>query len=95
MWPHTPLTHPPQNSQPVANGHAITMECGGLEVIETLSPIEEGAGILHWDTYMPYVDNKDWTHHAPGRVSFAAGSFVSLGRRWLSGVATPDPPPPT
>ena len=61
---------------PVANGHAILMECGGLRVEEALSPEEEGAGILHWDTYMPYVPDADWAHYAPGRDQFAAGSFT-------------------
>ena len=47
-----------------------------LEVKEALSPEEEGAGILHWDTYMPYCDNTDWANYAPGRHQFAAGSFT-------------------
>ena len=62
---------------PIANGHAILMECGGLRVKEALSPEEEGAGVLHWDTYMPYVPTAgDWAHYAPGRGQFAAGSFT-------------------
>jgi hypothetical protein len=61
---------------PVANGHAILMECGGLSVKEALSPEEEGVGILHWDTYMPYVPDADWAQYAPGRGRFAAGSFT-------------------
>ena len=61
---------------PVANGHAILMECGGLGVEEALSPEEEGAGILHWDTYMPFVPDEDWAAYAPGRDRFAAGSFT-------------------
>ena len=61
---------------PTANGHAILMQCGGMEVVEALSPEEEGAGILHFDTYMPYVNNEDWAHYAPGRDRFAAGSFT-------------------
>ena len=61
---------------PVANGHAILMECGGLGVVEALSPEEEDAGILHWDTYMPYVPDADWAQYAPGRDSFFAGSFT-------------------
>ena len=61
---------------PVANGHAILMECGGLGVVEALSPEEEDAGILHWDTYMPYVPDEEWVQHAPGRDCFAAGSFT-------------------
>ena len=61
---------------PVANGHAILMECGGLGVEEALSPEEEGAGVLHWDTYMPYVPDEDWAQYAPGRGQFAAGSFT-------------------
>ena len=60
---------------PVANGHAILMECGGLGVKEALSPEEDGAGILHWDTYMPFVPDEDWSAYAPGRHQFAAGSF--------------------
>ena len=43
---------------------------------EALSPEEEGAGILHWDTYMPYVPDEDWESYAPGRDRFAAGSFT-------------------
>jgi hypothetical protein len=61
---------------PIANGHAIMMEAGGMGVEEALSPVEEGAGVLHWDTYMPYVDNKDWANYASGRDQFAAGSFT-------------------
>jgi hypothetical protein len=61
---------------PIANGHAILMEAGGLGVEEALSPVEEGAGVLHWDTYMPYVGNEDWANFAPGRDQFAAGSFT-------------------
>ena len=61
---------------PIANGHAILMECGGLRVEEALSPEEEGEGILHWDTYMPYVPDEDWESYAPGRDRFAAGSFT-------------------
>ena len=64
---------------PVANGHAIVLDCGGLAVEEALSPEEEGAGILHWDTYMPYVPNEDWAHFAPGREQFAPGSFTGDG----------------
>ena len=52
---------------PIANGHAILMECGGLQVEDALSPEEEGSGILHWDTYMPYVPNKNWDHYDQGR----------------------------
>ena len=62
---------------PIANGHAILMECGGLNVVEALSPEEEGSGILHWDTYMPYVPNDGWTHYEPGRGRFPAGLFLS------------------
>ena len=62
---------------PIANGHAILMECGGLEVVEALSPEEEGSGILHWDTYMPYVPNDNWANYEPGRDRFAAGLFTS------------------
>jgi len=62
---------------PVANGHAFLMECAGLGVEEALSPEEEGEGILHFDTYMPYVKmNDDWDHYAPGKGQFAAGSFT-------------------
>ena len=61
---------------PVANGHAIVIDSGGLVVKEALSPEEEGSGILHWDTYMPYVRDEDWAQYAPGRDSFTAGSFT-------------------
>jgi len=61
---------------PVANGHAILMTCGGKTVEEALSPEEEGGGVLHWDTYMPYVPDKEWAQYAPGRARFAAGSFT-------------------
>jgi hypothetical protein len=62
---------------PVANGHAVLMENGGLTVVEALSPEEAGQGILHWDTYMPYVPmEKDWAPYAPGRRQFTAGSFT-------------------
>ena len=61
---------------PIANGHAILMECGGLQVEDALSPEEEGSGILHWDTYMPYVPNKNWDHYDQGRKKFATGSFT-------------------
>merc|ERR1740122_825571 len=61
---------------PVANGHAILLECGGLGVAEALSPEEEGEGVLHWDTYMPYVPDQDWAQYAPGRDQFTAGSFT-------------------
>ena len=64
---------------PVANGHAVLMENGGLTVVEALSPEEEGAGagVLHWDTYMPYVPMEDdWAPYAPGRRQFTAGSFT-------------------
>ena len=62
---------------PIANGHAILMKCGGLAVEESLSPEQEGAGILHWDTYMPYVNNENWANYDPGRAQFAAGLFTS------------------
>ncbi len=62
---------------PIANGHAILMKCGGLEVVEALSPEEEGSGILHWDTYMPYVSNENWSHYDPGKEQFAPGLFTS------------------
>ena len=62
---------------PVANGHAILMECGGLGVEAALPPEEEGAGVLHWDTYMPYVPDADWGQYSPGRERFAAGSFTT------------------
>ena len=61
---------------PTANGHAIVLEAGGLAVVEALSPEEEGAGVLHFDTYMPYVPNKDWANYAPGRSQFPAGAFT-------------------
>jgi hypothetical protein len=61
---------------PVANGHAILMECGGLGVVDALSPAEEGAGTLHWDSYMPYVPDTEWAQYAQGRDRFAAGSFT-------------------
>ena len=61
---------------PVANGHAFVMRCGGLEVAEALSPEEEGEGILHWDTYMPYVPDRDHRQFATGRTRFTAGSFT-------------------
>jgi len=61
---------------PVANGHSFVMQCGGLDVVETLSPSEEGEGILHWDTYMPYVPDKDYLQYAIGRTQFTAGSFT-------------------
>jgi len=61
---------------PVANGHAFVMKCGGTEVTETLSPEEEGEGILHWDTYMPYVPDEGYLQFAPGRTRFTAGSFT-------------------
>ena len=61
---------------PVANGHAILMDFGGLSATEALSPEEEAAGILHWDTYMPYVPDKDWAQYAPGRDRFEPGSFT-------------------
>jgi hypothetical protein len=61
---------------PVANGHAFVMKCGGLEVVESLSPEEEGQGILHWDTYMPYVPDMEYAQFAPGRCQFEAGSFT-------------------
>ena len=62
---------------PIANGHAILMKCGGLTVDEALSPEQEGAGTLHWDSYMPYVNNDNWSNYDPGRVQFAAGLFTS------------------
>ncbi len=62
---------------PIANGHAVLMQAGGLEIEEALSPEEEGAGILHWDTYMPYVPVKNWSHYDPGKKQFAAGSFTN------------------
>lgn len=61
---------------PIANGHAVLVESGGLGVEEALSPEEEGGGVLHWDTYMPYVPDVDWVQFAPGRVCFSAGSFT-------------------
>ena len=61
---------------PVANGHAFVMQCGGLEVVEALSPEEEGEGVLHWDTYMPYVPDEDYLQFAPGRAQYTAGSFT-------------------
>ena len=66
---------------PVANGHAVAMGSGGLAVAEALSPEEEGAGVLHWDTYMPYtpMDDADWAPYAAGRSQFAAGSFTGDG----------------
>lgn len=62
---------------PVANGHAFVMRCGGLEVVETLSPEEEGEGILHFDTYMPYVPDKEYRQFVPGRTQFTVGSFTN------------------
>lgn len=35
---------------PIANGHSMVMACGGLKVVQALSPEEEGGGTLHWDT---------------------------------------------
>ena len=35
---------------PIANGHSMVMACGGGEVVQSLSPEEEGGGTLHWDT---------------------------------------------
>jgi len=61
---------------PVANGHAFVMPFGGLKVVETLSPVEEGEGILQWDTYMPYVPDKDYLQFAKGRTEFTVGSFT-------------------
>jgi len=62
---------------PVANGHAFVMDCGGLKVLETLSPEEEGEGILHWDTYMPFVPDEDHLQYESGRNQFTVGSFTS------------------
>ena len=36
-----------------------------------------GRGDLHWDTYMPYVNNDNWANYDPGRAQFAAGLFTS------------------
>jgi len=61
---------------PVANGHAFVMPYGSVKVVETLSPVEEGAGILQWDTYMPYVPDQDYLQFAKGRTEFTPGSFT-------------------
>lgn len=61
---------------PIANGHSIILQCGGLEVVQALSPEEEGGGILHWDSYMPNVPDKDYLQYAPGRTQFTIGSFT-------------------
>ena len=61
---------------PVANGHALVLSFGGREVVETLSPEEEGHGILHFDTYMPYVSDPTWSQYGPGRTQFTTGSFT-------------------
>ena len=46
-------------------------------MVEALAPGGEGAGVLHWDTYMPYVPMEDdWAPYAPGRRQFTAGSFT-------------------
>ena len=61
---------------PIANGHSIVLECGGLKVVQALSPEEEGGGTLHWDTYMPNVPDKDYLQYATGRTQFTTGSFT-------------------
>jgi hypothetical protein len=61
---------------PIANGHSIVLPCGGLEVVNALSPEEEGGGTLHWDSYMPNVPDKDYLQYTPGRSQFTAGSFT-------------------
>ena len=61
---------------PIANGHSIVLDCGGLEVVEALSPEEEGRGTLHWDSYMPNVPDKDYLQYAPGRTQFTPRSFT-------------------
>ena len=61
---------------PIANGHSIVLPCGGLEVVDALSPEEEGSGTMHWDSYMPNVPDKDYLQFAPGRSQFTVGSFT-------------------
>lgn len=63
---------------PIANGHAMVLPNGGVEVIETLSPKEERQrGFLHWDTYMPLVPDKNYKEYASGRTQFTAGSLTA------------------
>jgi hypothetical protein len=61
---------------PIANGHAIVLPCGGLQVVKTLSPEQEGMGCLHFDTYMPNVLDEDYQQYVPGRTQFTMGSFT-------------------
>ena len=61
---------------PIANGHAIVLPCGGLQIVKTLSPEEEGMGYLNFDTYMPNVLDDDYQQYAPGRTQFTTGSFT-------------------
>jgi len=61
---------------PIANGHSIVLNYGGLDVLKALSPEEEGGGTLRWDTYMPNVPDKDYLQYAPGKTQFTPGSFT-------------------
>jgi len=62
---------------PIANGHSIVFEYGGLKLVQALSPEEEDQGTMHWDSYMPNVSDKDYLQYTPGRIQFTVGAFTN------------------
>ena len=52
------------------------MHYGGVQVVDTLSPVEEGKWILQWDTYMPYEPDQEYCQFAQGRTAFTPRSFT-------------------
>ena len=74
---------------PIANGHSVVLEAAIARehvliqehlTLETFSPEEEGQdGPLHFDTYMPVVEDVSYTEYRAGRVKFAAGSLSATG----------------
>jgi len=61
----------------IANGHSVVLSGGGVRVAEVHSPEEEGQpGPLHFDTYMPVVDNGRYEHYEQGMTKFEAGMLA-------------------
>jgi hypothetical protein len=74
---------------PIANGHSVAFYGQGGKVLEVFSPQEEGKeGPLHFDTYMPVLDDA-FAHYQSGRTKFAigvlSGSAVPGHRSMMSG----------
>ena len=82
-------SHPSPAVVPIANGHSVAFYGQGGKVFEVFSPQEEGKeGPLHFDTYMPVLDDA-FAHYQSGRTKFAtgvlSGSAVPGHRSMMSG----------